>query len=94
VQWSGADIGSGVQDYTIYVSDNGGAFTPWLINTSSTSAQFTGEVYHSYGFYSIARDYVGNVEAGKQSADTSTSVSKSLCGPIPPVLNDQQKKRN
>ena len=26
VQWSGNDIGAGIQDYTIYVSDNGGDF--------------------------------------------------------------------
>ena len=93
VQWSGNDTGAGIQDYTIYVSDNGGDFAPWLTNTSSTSAQFAGELYHTYGFYSMARDLVGNVEAGKQSADTTTTVSKNLCGPIPVINNDQQKER-
>lgn len=91
VQWSGSDVGAGIQDYTVYVSDNGGAFAPWQTNTSSTSALFTGEVGHTYGFYSITRDLVGNVEPGKNGADTSTRVSKNLCGPIP-VINNNQKK--
>ena len=63
VQWSGTDAGSGVQDYTIYVSDNGGAFTAFQANVTSTSAAFAGVVGHTYGFYSIARDLVGNVES-------------------------------
>ena len=85
VQWSGNDIGSGIQDFTIYASDNGGAFTAWQTNTTSTSAVFDGQVGHSYGFYSIARDLVGNVESGKTSAETTTRVNKgTICGPIGP----------
>ncbi len=94
VQWSGNDIGSGIQDYTIYVSDNGGAFAPWLTNTSSTSGVFTGEVGHSYGFYSIARDLVGNIEPGKNAAEASTKVNKgTMCGPWgpPTVLGGGRK---
>jgi hypothetical protein len=85
VQWSGNDIGAGIQDYTIYASDNGGAFTAWQTNTTSTSAVFNGQVGHSYGFYSIARDLVGNVEPGKSTAETSTRVNKgTICGPVGP----------
>ena len=85
VQWSGNDIGSGIQDFTIYASDNGGAFTAWQTNTTSTSAVFDGQVGHSYGFYSIARDLVGNVEPGKTSAEATTRVNKgTICGPIGP----------
>jgi hypothetical protein len=29
VNWSGTDIGSGIQDFTVYASDNGGPFAPW-----------------------------------------------------------------
>lgn len=85
MQWSGNDIGAGIQDFTIYVSDNGGAFTAWQTNTTSTSAVFNGQVGHSYGFYSIARDLVGNVEPGKTSAEATTQVNKgTICGPIGP----------
>jgi len=63
VQWSGADATSGVWSYTIYVSDNGGAFTPWLLNTTLTQAYYSGSLLHSYAFYSIATDVAGNMES-------------------------------
>ena len=75
VQWSGTDAGSGIQYFTIYVSDNGGAFTVWLANTTATQATFTGVNGHTYGFYSIARDLVGNVEGPKTAAEALTTVS-------------------
>ncbi len=85
VQWSGNDVGSGVGNYTIYVSDDGGSFTAWQTNTTSTSAVYNGQVGHSYGFYSIAQDLVGNVEAGKSSAEATTQVNKgTICGPVGP----------
>src|SRR5207253_2274320 len=61
VQLAGTDVGAGVQDYTIYVSENGRPFTAFQTNTTATSASFTGQIGHTYGFYSIARDLVGNV---------------------------------
>jgi hypothetical protein len=75
VTWSGTDVGAGVQDYTIYVSDNGTAFTAWQQNTTATSATYTGQVGHTYGFYSIARDLVGNIEPAKTNAEATTMVS-------------------
>ena len=74
VSWSGTDKGSGIASYTIYVSDNGDAFTAWQSAVTTTSASYTGTVGHTYGFYSIATDNAGNVEAAKTSADTSTTV--------------------
>lgn len=74
VNWSGTDGGSGVQSYTIYVSDSGGQYGNWLTQTSSTSAKFIGNIGHTYSFYSIATDNAGNVEAAKTSSDTSTQI--------------------
>lgn len=74
VQWSGSDTGSGVNDFTIYVSDNGGAYTAWLSNTTLTTSNYAGTLGHTYAFYSIARDMVGNIEAAKNTADTTTTV--------------------
>jgi hypothetical protein len=74
VQWSGTDVGAGIQDFTIYVSDNGGAFTPFQTSTTATSATFNGQVGHTYRFYSIARDLVGNLESPKNAADATTLV--------------------
>jgi subtilase family serine protease len=79
VRWSGDDsAGSAIQDFTIYVSSDGGAFTPWLTDTTLTEASYLGEVGHSYAFYSVARDNAGFVEAAPAAADAQTTVTGSL----------------
>lgn len=35
VQWEGRDVGSDVQDFTIYVSDNGAPFSVWQQDTTA-----------------------------------------------------------
>jgi hypothetical protein len=83
VQWSGTDVDSGIQDFTIFVSDNEGPFVVWLQNTRATSATFVGLPGHKYGFYSIARDLVHNVEALKTVPDAVTTV---VADTLPPVI--------
>ncbi|HYW47675.1 MAG TPA: M12 family metallopeptidase [Bryobacteraceae bacterium] len=82
VSWAGSDVGAGVQDYTIYSSVNGGTFTPWQTNTTATSGTFAGAVGQTYGFYSIARDLVGNVETSKATAEATTTISSA----VPPTI--------
>jgi hypothetical protein len=79
VSWSGSDDsgGSGIKNYDIYVSDNGGPYSLWL-TTPETSATFTGQVGHQYSFYSRARDNVGNAEDPPSVADASTSISFAI----------------
>lgn len=75
VEWSGQDDagGSGVASYTVYVSDNGGPFEPWLTNTTLTQATFDPALDgHTYAFYSIATDGVGHVEAPPETPDAQT----------------------
>ena len=86
VTWAGTDIGAGVQDFTIYVSDNGGPFTAFQTNTTATSATFIGQNGHTYAFYSIARDLVGNVEAAKTAAEATTLVSVDTIPPTTTVV--------
>jgi hypothetical protein len=74
IQWSGTDEGSGIGHYTIYVSDNGGPFTPWLTQTTSTQAVFTGVPNHTYSFFSVARDLTNNLENAKIAAEATTRV--------------------
>jgi hypothetical protein len=74
VQWSGTDTTSGLANYTIYASDNGGPFAPWLSNVTSTQAYYTGSLLHTYGFYSIAVDTAGNQENPKTAAEATTHV--------------------
>jgi len=82
VSWTGSDIGSGLQGFTIYASDNGGPFAAWLSNSTAASADFTGTIGHTYSFYSIATDLVGNIEATKTSAEATTIITGSgPCGP-------------
>ena len=80
VAWTGSDDpgGSGVATFDIYISDNGGPFTLWLDDTSSTSASFTGVLGHEYAFYSVATDHVGHEQptpTGPQATTTVTSNS-------------------
>lgn len=84
VSWQGTDIGSGIQDFTIYASDNGGAFVQWQTNVTGTGAIFAGQFGHTYSFYSIARDMVGNIEPTKTSSEATTQV---LMTPIIPQVN-------
>ncbi len=53
----------------MYDSDNGGAFVPFVTNTSATSATFTGQDGHTYSFYSVATDNLGNVQPTPRSAN-------------------------
>jgi YD repeat-containing protein len=77
VSWSGTDYagGPGIADYSIYVSDNGGSFTPWLLDTTDKSATFLGQYGHTYGFYSVATDIAGYREAAPTAAQATTTVA-------------------
>ncbi|HYF36104.1 MAG TPA: RHS repeat-associated core domain-containing protein, partial [Prosthecobacter sp.] len=80
VAWSGngGSGGSGIRGYTVYVSDNGGAYVPWLVKTALTSAAYIGQVGHSYGFYAVATSNVGIAGTeGPPSAVTTTAVADS-----------------
>ena len=83
--WSGNDdeAGSAIASYTVYVSDNGSAFTPWLEETTLTEATFVVQPGHTYQFYSVARDNAGNVEVIPTVAQASTQIAG---GNTPPEL--------
>ncbi len=80
VSWSGTDAnnGSAISGYTIYVSDNGSAYTPWLEDTMLTSATYAGQDGHTYGFYSVATDNAGNVEPTPSAAEATTLVDETV----------------
>ena len=89
VSWSGQDDagGSGVADYDVYVSDNGGAFTPFQTGTSATSSTFSGQDGHTYAFYSVATDNAGIVQPTPAAAQTSTTVHVSTSSqPATPTI--------
>ncbi len=75
VSWSGSDPnGPGIASYDVFVADNRGAFTPWLINTTQTSATFTGQVGHLYRFFSVAVDQLGLTQQPPPVAQATTYV--------------------
>ncbi len=82
VQWSGIDVGAGIQDFTIYVSEDAGPFTTFLENTPATSATFQGRDGHTYSFYSLGRDFAGNLEAKSPHVEATTSTPSDS---IPPT---------
>jgi hypothetical protein len=93
VSWSGSDNagGSGIASYDVFVSDDGGPFTAWLIGTTRTSAPFTGQGGHAYAFYSLATDRAGNHQPTPATAQASTRVDviapTSSVNALPAVVN-------
>ena len=89
VKWAGQDNtgGSGIASYSIYVSDNNGPFTLWQSATTQSSATYTGQNGHTYRFYSVAVDNVGNVQATPDLAQAETTVDaiapSSAVNPLP-----------
>ncbi len=81
VSWNGTDGDSGVHDYRIFVSENGGVPELWLADTTETSAIYPGENGNSYGFFSVARDRAGNFETTPDGPDTSTTVDAANLTP-------------
>ncbi|MCX6922940.1 MAG: hypothetical protein NT154_06985, partial [Verrucomicrobia bacterium] len=90
VSWFGWDEtnGSGVGSYDVYVSDNSGDWTLWQSASTTNTAAFTGVPGHTYAFYSVARDNVGNLESKLAQAEAQTTVASGLNQP--PVLNAMQ----
>jgi hypothetical protein len=75
VNWLGDDTdGSGVATFDVFVSTDSGPFAIWRPATTETSAIFSGEIGHTYAFYSIATDRVGHVEASPHTSDAVTKV--------------------
>ncbi len=76
VAWSGSDPegGSGLASFDIYVSINGGAYLPWLSNTTLRQSLYIGVAGAAYQFFSVARDNAGNVEALPSVPDAVTAV--------------------
>jgi len=82
VAWSGhpATDAPSIASYTIYVSDNGGAYKAWQTDTAATAALYTGGYGDTYSFYSVATDALGNVQV-IPSAAQATTMTPALAAP-------------
>ncbi|HEX4131552.1 MAG TPA: right-handed parallel beta-helix repeat-containing protein [Pirellulales bacterium] len=84
VTWSGhsASEGPPIASYTVFVSDNGGAYTIWQNHTTATAANFVGQFGHTYSFYSVASDAYGNLQVTPTGAQATTTLQL-----LPPAIN-------
>ncbi len=80
VTWTGEDDGSGVAQYTVYVSKDSTEFVPWLTQNTDTLSVFRAEEGSLYAFYSIAEDKTGNQELKADTVEAWTFVP-----PLPPM---------
>lgn len=61
ISWAGDDnLGSGMQDYDVSVSVDGGAFVAWMTDTTATSGVYSIEVGRVYEFRVSGRDRANN----------------------------------
>ncbi|HVX09989.1 MAG TPA: CARDB domain-containing protein [Pirellulales bacterium] len=90
ISWAPAGQGAGssaVATYTVYVSDNGGPFVPFIEDTTSTSATFTGQKGHTYKFYSLATDNAGNAQSAAAATTVTTTVGDVVATPLPVAIS-------
>jgi len=84
VSWGGTDDASGIQQWDIRVSKDGGPSTVWQTTTEVGSATFTATEAGTYAFRAVARDGAENTgqtsltsialaPAGPQTAPTNTA---------------------
>jgi uncharacterized repeat protein (TIGR01451 family) len=77
ISWSGMDEVGEIEAFTIFVQKDGGNFTRFL-ETSETEAMFKGVNNSTYGFFCVAKDTAGNIEAQTLAPETTTTI-------VPPV---------
>jgi Putative Ig domain/Domain of unknown function (DUF4114)/von Willebrand factor type D domain len=75
VSWTGADSGSGIANYDIYVATDGGQYVLWKDNTTDTSATYSGQTGKTYAFYSVATDNLGLTQTAPTQADATTTIT-------------------
>ena len=78
VSWSGLDPqpGTGIARYDVQVQVNGGAWQPFVTDSTATSAVFSGAtVGWTYGFRARALDFVLNTEPWSPQAEAQTIIS-------------------
>ncbi|MEO1448139.1 MAG: PKD domain-containing protein [Bacteroidota bacterium] len=78
LSWTGTDDLSGIRDYTLYASVNGGEYLPVLTHFTGSGFDMLGEVGDEYRFYTIARDSAGNLEAPPAVPDAVFTLITSL----------------
>ena len=70
---------SGIKSFTIYVSEDNGPFAALAtVTPANPSTPFTGQIGHTYGFYSVATDNAGNVQPTPTQAQATVQIVSGL----------------
>jgi hypothetical protein len=77
VSFTGEDdiVGSGISKFSLYYSKDNGDYNLFGEYSINDSATFIGKENSTYGFFSIAKDNVGNTEPMKTLPDVTTTIS-------------------
>jgi hypothetical protein len=86
ISWSGTDEVGEIESYSVFVSVDGGSYSPLLEKTKDTSTTFSGEVGKTYAFFCTAVDTAGNAEVQDSVAETTTQI---VAANNPPVAQCQ-----
>ncbi|MFH1279223.1 MAG: CARDB domain-containing protein [Candidatus Eisenbacteria bacterium] len=84
IPWTASDAtpGSGFESIALYVSDNDGYFQSYSMDYMDDPGDgpiiFNGERGHTYGFFTIATDHAGNVEAMKTVAEQTVTIGTEV----------------
>ncbi len=86
VSWSGSPGtgASSITSFEIFLSVDGGPFRAIETHTTATSLTFTGVAGNTYGFYSVATNNLGLVQATPAAAQATIAVLSSITPPPPP----------
>jgi hypothetical protein len=84
IAWSGSSPLLSDITFDIFVSDNGGPFTPFRSATTATSATFQGVHGHTYGFFSIAA-----AGSDREPMKTKPEITVLVSDPTPPAISPQ-----
>lgn len=82
LSWSGIDAGSGLADYDVLVSVDGGGFTEWLVGETAVSGIYPGEIGHIYQFMAVGRDKAGNQASSSPIIVITKELSEALYLPL------------
>ncbi len=88
VSWSGQDLGSGMQNYDVWVYQDGITVTAWVENTTEESATYRGEPGVTYGFSATGRDWAGNELAPPADPQVVTTVGTAQTY-LPVILDNE-----
>jgi trimeric autotransporter adhesin len=88
VSWTADGSPPDLRDFTIYVKQDAGPYRVWRLNTTATSDTLKpppDHQLHTFTFYSVARDLLGNIEAPPPTPDATTQSTTAVDEAIGPL---------